>query len=48
MKSESWVWNRKWNTRNGSENDVLDGPFRKLSRVMLVTSFGGQLNGKKR
>ena len=24
-----------------------NGPFRKLSCAMLVTSFGGQLNGKK-
>ena len=24
-----------------------NGPFRKLSRQMLVTPFGGQLNGKK-
>ena len=33
-------------------SDVLsmcnDGPFWKLSCMMLVTSFGGQLNGKKR
>ena len=27
---------------------VHNGPFRKLSRAMLVTSFGGQIMGKKR
>ena len=46
-ESKSSYCNPYWASVKAPHTSAFNGPFRKLSHAMLMTSIGGQLNGKK-